>query len=504
MTDDAQLFRRYVAEGSEQAFGELVARYINLVYSAAVRQTGDAHLAEDVAQAVFTALARKARALPREVRLGGWLYRHACFVAAQAARTERRRQARERRSLEMNGLNDHSEPDWEQLAPFLDEAMKHLGTTDRDAILLRYFENRGLHDVGNALGVSEDAARKRVTRALEKLRTFFMRRGLTLSTASLATLLAGHAVVAAPTGLAVSVTSAALAGAATSAAISLTLLKVMTMTKLKAGVVGAIVVAGLATPLVLQQQTNRRLRSEIEVLRKQTQEIGQLREANDRLAKLKADANALAQLQKEHDEVMRLRGEVGVLKRQLAERQTHAAGSSTDAGQTSSGPGLTLTPDALQDVGNGTPETAIQTLLWAVTQRNGGRLAELLDYESFQDAAFVKIRRVNPDASVGDVESVARDFVDKLRQQLPIGSFTNKNLGRVVSWRLEDVVSNDTVPGIKLAHLTTLLRDGSTESEKLKLRQSGDQWIIFPSEEGLGVSFTPLTNGPPTSAASER
>ena len=143
MTDDAQLFRRYAEEGSEQAFGELVARYINLVYSAAVRQTGDAHLAEDVAQAVFTELARKARALPREVRLGGWLYRHACFVAAQAARTERRRQARERRSLEMNGLNDHSEPDWEQLAPFLDEAMKHLGTTDRDAILLRYFEARG-------------------------------------------------------------------------------------------------------------------------------------------------------------------------------------------------------------------------------------------------------------------------------------------------------------------------------------------------------------------------
>src|SRR5438132_4885178 len=270
MTDDAQLFRRYAEEGSEQAFGELVARYINLVYSAAVRQTGDAHLAEDVAQAVFTALARKARALPREVRLGGWLYRHACFVAAQTARTERRRQARERRSLEMNGLNDHSEPDWEQLAPFLDEAMKHLGTTERDAILLRYFENRGLHDVGNALGVSEDAARKRVTRAVEKLRTFFMRRGLTLSTATLATLLAGHAVVAAPTGLAVSVTSAALAGAATSAGISLTLLKVMTMTKLKAGIASAIVVAGLATPLVFQEQTNRRLRSEIEVLREQT------------------------------------------------------------------------------------------------------------------------------------------------------------------------------------------------------------------------------------------
>jgi len=504
MTDDAQLFRRYAEEGSEQAFGELVARYINLVYSAAVRQTGDAHLAEDVAQAVFTALARKARALPREVRLGGWLYRHACFVAAQTARTERRRQARERRSLEMNGLNDHSEPGWEQLAPFLDEAMKHLGTSDRDAILLRYFENRGLHDVGNALGVSEDAARKRVTRALEKLRTFFMRRRLTLSTATLATLLAGHAVVAAPTGLAVSVTSAALAGAATSAGISLTLLKVMTMTKLKAGIASAIVVAGLATPLVFQEQTNRRLRSEIEVLREQTQQIGQLREANDRLAKLKADANALAQLQKEHGELVRLRGEVGVLKRQLAERQTHAAGSATDARQTSSGPGLTLAPDALQDVGNGTPETAIQTFLWAATQRNGGRCAELLDYESLQSAAFVKIRQAMPESSVGEAEAVAKDAVDKIRQQIATSGLTVTNLDTVTSWRIEEKVEAKEVPGVALVHLTRLLRDGSAESEKVKLRQSGDQWFIYPSEEGMGVSFTPLTNGPPTSAASER
>jgi len=124
MTDDAQLLRRYAEEGSETAFGQLVERYINLVYSAAVRQVRDAQLAEDIVQMVFTALAGKARALPEEVLLSGWLYRHTCFVAAKAALTERRRQARERQALAMNVLNDDTEPDWEHLAPILDEAMK--------------------------------------------------------------------------------------------------------------------------------------------------------------------------------------------------------------------------------------------------------------------------------------------------------------------------------------------------------------------------------------------
>ena len=158
--------------GSERAFRELVERYVNLVYSAAIRHLEEPQLAQDVVQTVFTALARKARTLPRDVILGGWLYRHTCFVASQAARTERRRRARERQALEMNALNDQPEPDWERLAPFLDQAMQGLGTSDRDAVVLRYFEGRNLRHVGAALGISEEAARKRVTRALEKLRSF--------------------------------------------------------------------------------------------------------------------------------------------------------------------------------------------------------------------------------------------------------------------------------------------------------------------------------------------
>ena len=142
MTDDLQLLRRYTEERAEPAFGELVARHIDLVYSAALRVVGgDRQLAQDVTQTVFADLARKARSLPREVVLAGWLYRHACFTAAKSVRAERRSKTREKTAMEMNALHDSSEPNWEQIAPVLDEAMGHLSASDRDAIRTPvYFE----------------------------------------------------------------------------------------------------------------------------------------------------------------------------------------------------------------------------------------------------------------------------------------------------------------------------------------------------------------------------
>jgi RNA polymerase sigma factor (sigma-70 family) len=310
MTDDTQLLQEY-ADGSEPAFRELVARYVNWVYSAAIRHLEDAHRAEDIVQTVFTMLARKARALPKDVVLGGWLYRHTCFVAAQAVRTERRRQARERQAVEMNAANDHPEPDWEQLSPFLDEAMRHLGIRDRDAIVSRYFEGRDLRKVGASLGVSEEAARKRVTRALEKLRSFFARRGVTLSATTLATLLAGHAVIAAPAGLAVTASGVALAAATTGAGHTLALLKTITMTKIKIGIISTIVVAAVVAPLVLQHQSRVKLREADEGLRRQAAQEAKLQAENDRLSDQVAEANkAIAQ----SNELQRLRAEAGSLR----------------------------------------------------------------------------------------------------------------------------------------------------------------------------------------------
>jgi len=225
MTDDEQRLRQYTEERSESAFGELVTRYIDLVYSAALRVVnGDAHLAQDVTQTVFIDLARKARTLPRGVVLAGWLHRHTCYTAATAVRTERRRRTREQTAMEMRALDDNTESPCERIAPYLDEGLNELNSSDRHALVLRFLKQQDFHAVGAALGISEDSAQKRVSRALEKLRDVLSRRGVTLTATALGSVLATQAVTAASAGLAVAVTAASLT-AATQTGTMLTLLK---------------------------------------------------------------------------------------------------------------------------------------------------------------------------------------------------------------------------------------------------------------------------------------
>src|ERR1017187_8423589 len=270
MTDSQQLLANYVRNGSNEAFRELVTRYLALVYSTAIHLVGgDTHLAEDVVQTVFVDLARKARTLPADVMLGGWLHRDTCFVASKTMRSERRRQSRERQAVEMNSLQNHSESDLRLVAPILDDAINRLGAQDRTAILLRFFEQCNLRSVGNALGSTEDAARMRVNRALEKLHSLLKHRGVTLSVAALGTVLTAEAVTAAPVGLAVTISSVALAGAATGTGTTPTFLKAITMTKLQAGIIGAIVVASVLTPLVVQHWAQVKPREENQPLRQQ-------------------------------------------------------------------------------------------------------------------------------------------------------------------------------------------------------------------------------------------
>ena len=166
MTDSQQLLADYAANGSERAFQELVARYVDLVYSTAIRLVeGDAHRAKDVAQTVFVDLARTAAKLSPNSMLGGWLHRHTCFVARTVMRGERRRQARERQAMEMSALDNHPDNALAEIAPVLDEAINELGADDRDAILLRFYERRNLRSVGEALGINENVAQKQIGRA---------------------------------------------------------------------------------------------------------------------------------------------------------------------------------------------------------------------------------------------------------------------------------------------------------------------------------------------------
>jgi len=318
MTESQRLLADFVKSGSEPAFRELLTRYINLVYSAAVRLVGgDTHLAQDVAQTVFVDLATMARTLPRDLMLGGWLHHHTILVAATIMRGERRRHLRERQAVEMNAVQDHSDTNLARIAPILDEAIDKLKAEDRKAILLRFFDQLDFRSVGETLGSSEEAARKRVARALEKLHIFLERRGVTFSAAALGSALAADAVTAAPVGLAATIVGTALASAAMGGGTPLTLLKLMSMTKLKLGIISTIAVAAVAVPVLVQNQSAAKVREENQSLRQQVDQVAQLEADNQRLSNVVVQANAAQVLPPDQlRELLKLRGEVGALRQQ--------------------------------------------------------------------------------------------------------------------------------------------------------------------------------------------
>ena len=257
MNEDMALVREYAATQSEQAFEALVSRYLNLVYSAALRQVRDPQLAEEIAQAVFIILARKAKSLGKNVILSGWLYRTTRFACADALKIQRRRQAREQEA-HMDAMTQSQSNDalWEQLAPVLDEAMAQLRNKDRDAIVLRFFENKSLREVGTTMGLEERAAQKRVARGLEKLRAFFTKRGVVLSAGIIAGAISASSVQAAPAGLIATVSITAVKGTTVTAS-TLTVVKgalqIMAWTKAKMAVATAavlLVAAGTTTVVI--------------------------------------------------------------------------------------------------------------------------------------------------------------------------------------------------------------------------------------------------------------
>lgn len=267
--DSQQLLAEYAANGSEAAFRELVVRYLGLVHSTALRLVGgNTQMAEDVSQTVFLGLARKGRTLSSKVKLGGWLHQHTYYAATRAIRNEQRRQVREQEAVQMNTLQDGTEAQWHQLAPILDDAITQLGSEDRTAIMLRYFEQQNFRAIGKALGSTQDAARVRVNRALEKLHFLLKQRGVVLSAATLGSLLTVQAVTIPPAGLAIAISTAAMAGATTGTGLTLTLLKLMASTKIKLAL-PALIAVGLTTTFVMHHRSQMNLREENRALREQ-------------------------------------------------------------------------------------------------------------------------------------------------------------------------------------------------------------------------------------------
>ena len=257
MIDDMDLVRQYARNNSEEAFATLVSRHVNLVYSVAVRQVRDAHLAQEITQTVFIILARKAASLSPKTVISGWLYRTARYASAKALTLRRRRETREQEAYMRAQSNDTPADTWRYIEPLLETAMSQLGEKDHDALVLRFFEDRSFRDVSSVLGTTEAGAKMRVNRALEKLRGFFTKRGLTLSATAIAAAISAHSVQAAPVGLATSVTVAAVKGATvTTSTLTLieTTLKLMAWTKFKtAVVVGAVALLAAGTATVTVQ-----------------------------------------------------------------------------------------------------------------------------------------------------------------------------------------------------------------------------------------------------------
>lgn len=305
-SENRELLRAYIGRGDESAFAELVRRHVDLVHSAALRQLGgDAAAAQDVTQSVFVDLARKAARLPSDVVLAGWLHRHTGFLAANHVRASQRRGQREAQALLMQELQQDGDLRWADVGPILDEAIHELPEGDRDALLLRYFEDRPLRAVGEALGTTEDAARKRVERAMERLRTALVSRGVTSTSAALASVISANAVSPAPVGLATQAAGAALAGGGVAAG---------TVWALKSWVTGALAAAAVAGGVGVWWQS-RALQSESMRTRALEAELA-ARDVAAAAARTEAEAGSGAWRvrESEHAELLRLRGEVARLR----------------------------------------------------------------------------------------------------------------------------------------------------------------------------------------------
>ena len=324
---DSHLLRDYAEDANETAFAELVRRYVDFVYSAALRMVRDSHLAEDVTQSVFVALARSAPQLVTRPVLSGWLHRTAQNIAAQTVRTIERRRTREQEAAAMNELLA-SAPDavWEQISPHLDTALGELDESDRDALLLRYFERKSAREMGQLLGISDEAAQKRVSRAVDRLREFFSRRGVKVGASGLVVVITANAVQAAPTALAAAITTTICAGTVTGAAITTHIITNWITMKLTTGIVIGTIAAATVTYTVLHTKANR--------LQGENKTSVVPRQQNTTPTASPDKGNDASQA--DRNELLRLRGEVGVLRQQTNElAQTQSRQSASQMAQVS-------------------------------------------------------------------------------------------------------------------------------------------------------------------------
>ena len=339
---DQELLRDYAEERSEAAFSQLARRHVDLVYSAAFRMVHDEHLAKDVTQNVFLALVQNARRLRDRRALPGWLHHTAQHLAANAVRAEVRRRVREQKAAAMSELlATQSDPNWELIAPHLDAALGELSDEDRDAVLLRYFENKSLREVGHALGTSDDTAQKRVSRAMERLREFFARRGVTAGASGLVVVISANAVQAAPVGLVATIsTAAALGGTTIAGTAAATATKATAMTAFPKAIVGTALAVAMGTGIYQARETSS-LRTQLQAVEQQqrplVEQIGQLTSKREEAARSWAGLSEALRMSTNNRDLLRLRAEAARLRSAL-----ESARQSAKASRETNGPAAAL------------------------------------------------------------------------------------------------------------------------------------------------------------------
>jgi RNA polymerase sigma factor (sigma-70 family) len=340
--DDAELLRRSHGPQGEDAFAELVRRHIRLVHNAALRQVGgDDAAAADVTQLVFAQLARRAFILARHPAWIGWLHTTTRRIATHHIRSEARRKQRELgahvESARLNGP-PAPDPEWARLRPVLDEALNELADADRVTILLRHFEQRPFSEIGSRLGVTEDAARVRTSRALERLRVRLAKRGITSSAAALGLALESEAAVVVPPAVVAAVTASVSLPAAAPGAGAFSLIAIMTTTHLKTAAV-TLALAGAITAVMVQHREASRWRADYASLEARLARSGA--ETDTIRDTVAAQEKELARLRGEQSELVRLRGEVARLRRAAAASAATLSAPSQKASATPSAPAPT-------------------------------------------------------------------------------------------------------------------------------------------------------------------
>jgi len=445
--NDLELLRRYAAHGSQEAFTALVNRHLDLVYSAALRQVRQPQLAEEVAQSVFIELSRSAEKIEPGSILSAWLYRVTRCRAIDVVRRESRRQLREQIAWETNDMSQ-SESGWNQIEPLLDEAMDALDEADRGAILLRYFQNKTLREVGEALGTSEDAAQKRVSRAIERLREFFTRKKITLGAAGLAAVISTNAVEAAPAGLGATISAAALLTSAaihTSPLIGVT--KAIAMITIQKSLIAAAIAASLGTGIYEATRASQ-FSDQVQSLE---QQLSQTADRNSHA--LDDSANKIAALQSENDQLRRRMSSLKTASDEVAERQAQDAAAAKNPTAAAMTAWLDRVDRLRQRLAQ-TPGAQIPEMQFLTEQDWLNAAKDNLDTDTDFRRAMGTVRSIAEDKFTTNLQPALRQYMAANNNQFPTGiaqlqPFFNPPIDPAILQRYE-VAPASTVPNVNM------------------------------------------------------